>query len=334
MFKYKGVHCPHCGKEFKENDQILICPDCGAPYHRGCIEELGQCMFQDLHAKGESWQPPKTAAEEAEERCDGMASRRCSRCGTINGPDKLFCEVCGTPLNREESGGGEPDTRGFQQFGGPGQTGGPIPGIHQMPYNPYTTPFGGLGADEEIEEIPVKDLALYVGQNTHYFLPKFKEIATRNKAVSWNWSAFFLDSIYLFYRKMWGWAALVTVISLLLSLPSMVIFYNAMLFNAGADMLISENTLLVLDNASNVCYILSLALKLAVAAFSNWLYKETVFRNVKKLRAEKKDAPDYSTALTAKGGVSKTAVIVCVAVTLILSFTMSFTMVSAILKLY
>ena len=171
MFKYKGVHCPHCGKEFKETDQILICPDCGAPYHKACIQELGQCQFQELHAKGESWQPPKTAAEEAEERCDGMASRRCSRCGTLNSPDKLFCEVCGTPLNREDKEENPDQPGGFQQFGNGSQQAGP--GFYQMPYNPYTTPFGGLGADEEIEEIPVKDLALYVKENTHYFLPKF-----------------------------------------------------------------------------------------------------------------------------------------------------------------
>ena len=38
MFKYQGVHCPHCGKEFKETDQILICPDCGT---REALESIG-----------------------------------------------------------------------------------------------------------------------------------------------------------------------------------------------------------------------------------------------------------------------------------------------------
>lgn len=333
MFKYQGVHCPHCGKEFKETDQILICPDCGAPYHKACIQELGQCMFQDLHARGESWQPPKTAAEEAEERCDGMASRRCSRCGTLNGPDKLFCEVCGTPLNREDAENPDQPAGNFQQFGGAQQQG-PIPGFHQMPYNPYTTPFGGLGADEEIEELPVKDLALYVKENTHYFLPRFKDMVTRKKSANWNWAAFFLDGFYLMYRKMWGWAVAVLAASFVLPLPSLVIFFNAMLYNAGAEMLVSESGLVALDRMSNICYILSLALKLGVAMFSNRLYKDHVFRRVRKLRDEKKDAPDYSAILTAKGGVSRLAVILCIAVVLIVSMFMSFTMVSAVMKLY
>ncbi len=218
MFKYKGVHCPHCGKEFKEDDSILICPECGAPYHQHCIQELGACMFGELHAKGESWQPPKSAAEEAEERCDGMASRRCSRCGTVNNPDKLFCEVCGTPLNQENEKEQPNPTASqpFQQFQGG------MPGVHQIPYNPYTTPFGGLGAEETVDGVPVKDLALFVGQNPHYYLPKFKEMSVQKKAASWNWSAFFLDSIYLFYRKMWGWAALVNAMKVLAQKQGMI----------------------------------------------------------------------------------------------------------------
>ena len=327
MFKYKGVHCPHCGKEFKETDQILICPDCGAPYHKACIQELGQCQFQELHAKGESWQPPKTAAEEAEERCDGMASRRCSRCGTLNSPDKLFCEVCGTPLNREDKEENPDQPGGFQQFGNGSQQAGP--GFYQMPYNPYTTPFGGLGADEEIEEIPVKDLALYVKENTHYFLPKFKEMSTRKKSASWNWAAFFLDGIYLLYRKVWSGGILVLVATLILSLPSLAISYSSLYYNLNGSLPFARETILQLDNLGNVCYILSLALKLAVALFSNRLYKDKVFKDVRKIRENGGD----SSALSAKGGVSKAAVIVCVVVILVVSMGLSFSMVSAIAKL-
>lgn len=27
---YKGVSCPVCGQEFKEGDDIVVCPECGA----------------------------------------------------------------------------------------------------------------------------------------------------------------------------------------------------------------------------------------------------------------------------------------------------------------
>ena len=34
MSNYLGSKCIMCGQEFKENDDIVVCPDCGTPYHR------------------------------------------------------------------------------------------------------------------------------------------------------------------------------------------------------------------------------------------------------------------------------------------------------------
>lgn len=33
---YRGQHCPICGKEFCDGDDIVVCPECGTPYHREC----------------------------------------------------------------------------------------------------------------------------------------------------------------------------------------------------------------------------------------------------------------------------------------------------------
>ena len=43
---YKGVSCPVCGQEFKEGDDIVVCPECGAPHHRSCYKQLGNCDLQ------------------------------------------------------------------------------------------------------------------------------------------------------------------------------------------------------------------------------------------------------------------------------------------------
>ena len=40
FYKYK---CPVCNKQFKESDDIVVCPDCGAPHHRECWEKEGKC---------------------------------------------------------------------------------------------------------------------------------------------------------------------------------------------------------------------------------------------------------------------------------------------------
>ena len=31
MARYTGNHCPVCEQEFTDNDDIVVCPDCGTP---------------------------------------------------------------------------------------------------------------------------------------------------------------------------------------------------------------------------------------------------------------------------------------------------------------
>ena len=37
MMDYKGCKCASCHKVLKEGDDIVICPECGAPYHLSLI---------------------------------------------------------------------------------------------------------------------------------------------------------------------------------------------------------------------------------------------------------------------------------------------------------
>lgn len=59
MTKYVGLKCPVCGKKFTADDDIVVCPVCGAPYHRACYQKVGACIFQDKHGTSEAWSPPK-----------------------------------------------------------------------------------------------------------------------------------------------------------------------------------------------------------------------------------------------------------------------------------
>ena len=42
MPKYYGCPCEGCGEPLTLKDDIVVCPDCGAPYHRTCYEKLGR----------------------------------------------------------------------------------------------------------------------------------------------------------------------------------------------------------------------------------------------------------------------------------------------------
>ena len=39
---WKGHKCVSCHKLFKEGDDIVVCPECGAPYHRACYAAEGR----------------------------------------------------------------------------------------------------------------------------------------------------------------------------------------------------------------------------------------------------------------------------------------------------
>ncbi len=39
MPKYYGCPCEGCGKPLTLQDDIVVCPDCGAPYHRDLLRE-------------------------------------------------------------------------------------------------------------------------------------------------------------------------------------------------------------------------------------------------------------------------------------------------------
>ncbi len=48
---YKNKFCPVCKSEFKENDDIVVCPECGTPHHRECWFKGGKCANFSLHGE-------------------------------------------------------------------------------------------------------------------------------------------------------------------------------------------------------------------------------------------------------------------------------------------
>lgn len=175
MNRYANIDCPACGKPLDDGNAIVVCPTCGAPYHLDCYKKEGTCLFPELHEKNEAWEAPAK-----EEKYDGTAQLRCSRCNTVNPASGIFCEVCGNMLNDKETTADQ-QSRPLNDAGGIGSF---IP--FGMPLNPYTTPFGGVSPDEDIDDIPAKDLAIFVGRNSHYYLPRFKQLSMTKGKVQFN----------------------------------------------------------------------------------------------------------------------------------------------------
>ena len=71
MFNFKGCNCVACRQPLKPEDDIVVCPDCGAPYHRACYEKLGHCQFEAQHGPDFEWQPSPEERPEPEPEPQG-----------------------------------------------------------------------------------------------------------------------------------------------------------------------------------------------------------------------------------------------------------------------
>ena len=89
MADYINEKCISCGKEFTKDDDVVVCPECGTPYHRGCYEKEGKCINNELHEKHSVWKPEVKEHEETEKIV-------CKNCGAENPKEALFCNKCGT----------------------------------------------------------------------------------------------------------------------------------------------------------------------------------------------------------------------------------------------
>lgn len=53
--QYKDQICISCQKTFTKDDDIVVCPECGTPYHRECWKVNKRCINQMLHDAQMGW---------------------------------------------------------------------------------------------------------------------------------------------------------------------------------------------------------------------------------------------------------------------------------------
>lgn len=200
--EFTEYKCPVCDKQFKKGDDVVVCPECGAPHHRECYEKEGHCHFADKHGADFSFE--KEQLEEAEQQAEQDAKDGvvlCKRCGAENPKEMFYCCNCGAPLY-----GDDKSNPNFQQDQNNGQ---PNPNFNQnqgMP--PFGVPFGqanpqmasafdpmaGMKSDEPlVDDITAGEAAKFIGKNTPYYLRIFSFINKFKRA----------DSIFphFFYRE-------------------------------------------------------------------------------------------------------------------------------------
>ena len=195
--------CQICKGYLFEDDEIVICPECGAPHHRDCWYSIGHCGVQDKHGTDEQYDKVKRReAENAE-------GRMCKSCGKTSSDNEAeFCPYCGEPYNGSSSEK-EPDFGpGFGHGAGPG---GPHVFVNGMNINPNT--YGGIPKDSKIEGTKVEHVGKFVGPAAHRYIPRFATLNKHGKG-SWNWAAFLSPTAWSFSRKMYANGILYAILSL------------------------------------------------------------------------------------------------------------------------
>ena len=220
--RYQNEPCCGCGEPLvPEADDIVVCPDCGAPMHRACWQKESACPLRGQHGAEFSWQP--TLEPEPEPGDDEPLDIRfdettdagviCPACGCNCPPGTNTCPECGEHFNefaqsvraRYEQEVREREQQLKENF--------PTYTVHDR-----TVTMGDIVAEQPLEEIALQ-LRGSRRSVTHY-LERFED----NKKLGWNWAAFFtglFGPFWFFFRKLYQPGIIFGAIALIASLAFM-----------------------------------------------------------------------------------------------------------------
>lgn len=220
---YKGIQCEKCKNEFTDNDDVVVCPVCGSPYHRACWTENNSCLHQLEHKNGFQWERPKTEPEPQEQKPvspnefmlkNGEKVIVCPKCSTLNCENDVYCVRCNSLLRKTDDNKAEDynsanitDTNEQNEF-------------RDKMYEHFNR-FGGLNPNSELDGIPVCEYSDYVGGNSPGRIIRKIAIMERfGKKISACFPALFLGPIWFLWRKMVKEGLLISLVLIVLNLAS------------------------------------------------------------------------------------------------------------------
>ena len=309
MPKYYGCPCEGCGKPLTLKDDIVVCPDCGAPYHRTCYEKLGLCIHSPAHDAGYEWKFPYQDSE----------LRTCPSCGERTLRSEENCRCCGSKLPPE---GSTPDPSDhvdedgsfdysslYRQFQDAAPSSDPIRQMYQAAF----------GKQEMLDGISCKDWEAYIGPAAPSYLTAYSQMQLRHNKISMSFSALLFGPFYFFYRKAWKPAFAFLAAELLLAAPTFLdmLQISGSAFAPG----LSDNAMLIL---ARVCSLLSFLLMVFRGMYGKWFYRKSAAAHIRRIQSEFPDPEQRRAVLSAQGGVSFAAVLGAFALLIVIgsAFTM------------
>lgn len=318
MGLHTGDPCFGCGKKLQEKDDVVVCPECGTPYHRECWTKNNKCINIELHQSGETWKSERQKEEEQK------PEQICPNCGTANDQAAQRCQNCGASMAEppqmpswEENGDSDvpPQRDSFRER---------MRRTAEM--MGMDDPCCGMNRDDVIGGERLEDVADFVGNNTLYYLPKFRRFHEGHR-ISLNFPCLIFPQFYFANRKMWLFSIILIAVLTLLHLPQMAMMLQTSLpdmiqmiksseGSALAEMYpnmqqVMQNMLEQLKtyetfvyNAAVICNYLEVGATIVLGLFGNWMYYRFVLRQVHQIAQEDLSKEMRRHRLRAQGGTN------------------------------
>jgi hypothetical protein len=313
MYDFTGVPCSVCHKAFEPGDDIVVCPDCGAPYHRACYEASGHCIFLAKHAEGFEWQAPPRPPQPI----------TCDCCGTVNPPKTAYCKDCGAPLGttllRKGLTDAAPesarDVRDAKRAAKAQQNGGASAGNRAFDYEAfYSTPYRAtpyrpsIDPNDTIEGIPAAEWIYYLGPNGNNYLTIFKQMDVMHRKYAVSLSAMLFGPFYFFYRKAWKPAFAFLAAELALNIPTLITLLQ--LSGSPLAPALSDTAISIM---STVASVIGFVLMVVRGMYGFYFYRKSAAARIRRVQARYDEPNVRGFALSEQGGTSVVAVLAAMA---------------------
>lgn len=326
---YTGLECPVCGKAFTEQDDIVVCPECGAPHHRECYTAHGRCGCAETHGTDQQW-----------DRCHHAIKKNCPFCQGQNDEDASFCSHCGRPLT-------EPNTQQQQTppGGAPRDPGAPYgPGV---PFGPSGQPFPGQGAfhispNDPIEDVTYGDMAKVVRSNVPFYMLVFYRMKNFNRK-RFNFAAFLFGPAWFLYRKQYKGGFLYLGINMALSAISILLskFCAAPVMEAAYQSLGIPSSAIITNDTMNqvvqtimnmgigsiilfllpwITTVASFVLAIIAGVKANKWYMNHCLRTAREVRNTTPSSVEQDALYEKKGGVNIALAMILIAINVALTY--------------
>lgn len=303
MSRFTDKLCPVCRTAFAENDDVVVCPECGTPHHRDCYKMLGRCGVSEYHEKGFVWdgrlpdEQEKKAAEEAQ----------------------AVQSAASVDPHHAEYPAGVPQQDVNTDYGNDINSDMPeMDALNQIP-DPYKSVYQSVRQITEDETrgadgVSGKELCYFAGRSIIHYSQAFnafrrgvmKDGKIQPVKLFLNICSGLFAPIFQFYRRMDGLAIAILLVNMLTAIPEALLIYAQ---NKTLEVGIPMDILNVLCVGAGL---VNLAMMILLCVFGDYLYYKFCVRRIKRIRTSYDDgkADGYYAALTERGAPSRLRIVI------------------------